>query len=59
MASCAYANKVDGYRFPSEETYSDVEYLKNDLREPFTKFFNLTSKQSEDMSFMDLYGYAD
>ena len=59
MPSCDYANKVDAYRFPAESTYTNVEYLKADLREPFTKFFNLNKKQSEDMSFMDLYGYCD
>ena len=52
-------NTVDGYRFPNEDTYLSVEFLKEDLRQPFTEAFSLTSEASENMSFMDLYGYSD
>ena len=42
LTGCDYVNTVDGYRFPAESTYASVEFLKDDLREPFTKAFNLT-----------------
>ena len=42
LTGCDYVNTVDGYRFPAESTYASVEFLKDDLREPFTQAFNLT-----------------
>lgn len=59
LTGCDYVNAVDGYRFPAESTYQSVEFLKDDLREPFTIAFNLTEEESENMSFMDLYGKSD
>ena len=59
LTGCNYVNEVDGDRFPSESTYTNVEFLKDDLRQPFTEAFNLNQTQSEDMSFMNLYGYCD
>ena len=59
LTGCDYVNAVDGYRFPDETTYSQVEFLKDDLREPFTAAFNLTEEESRDMTFMDLYGKCD
>jgi len=38
---CHYINTVDGYRFTHEETYSSVEYLKDDLRAPISAAFGL------------------
>ena len=43
LTGCDYVNTVDSYRFPNEETYLSVEFLKEDLREPFTEAFNLTT----------------
>lgn len=59
LGGCSYVNAVDGYEFPAESTYISVEFLKDDLREPFTNAFNLTSEEADDMSFMTLYGYCD
>lgn len=59
LTGCDYINKVDGYRFPAESTYYSVEWLKDDLREPITDAFDLNETQSQDMTFMDLYGYCD
>ena len=42
MDGCDYVDKVDSTRFPAETTYSQVEFLKDDLRAPFTVAFNLT-----------------
>lgn len=42
MCGCNYVNEVDSYRFPAESTYSSVEWLKDDLREPMSICFNLT-----------------
>ena len=42
LSGCNYVNEVDSYRFPAESTYYSVEYLKDDLRAPFTEAFNLT-----------------
>ena len=50
---------MDGYRFPAESTYYSVEWLKDDLREPISAAFNLTEDESENMSFMSLYGFCD
>lgn len=36
LNGCSYVNAVDGYEFPAESTYISVEFLKDDLREPFT-----------------------
>jgi hypothetical protein len=59
MGGCGYVNAVDGYTFPAESTYSSVEYLKDDLRLPISTCFNLTQAQTDNMSFMDLYGKCD
>lgn len=42
LTGCSYVNAVDGYEFPAESTYISVEFLKDDLREPFKNAFNLT-----------------
>lgn len=44
MAGCSYINAVDGYNFPADSTYTSVDYLLEDLREPITEAFNLTSQ---------------
>mmetsp|Transcript_22038 Transcript_22038/g.27075 ORF Transcript_22038/g.27075 Transcript_22038/m.27075 type:complete len:124 (-) Transcript_22038:738-1109(-) len=59
LTGCDYVNNVDGYRFPAEDTYFSVEWLKEDLRAPISDAFNLTKEASENMSFMDLYGMCD
>jgi len=59
LDGCDYVNTVDGYRFPAESTYTDVEWLKDDLREPIGEAFNLTRAERDNMSFMDLYGKCD
>ena len=59
IPGCQYVQDVDIYRFPAESTYSQVEFLKDDLREPITKAFNLTIEESINMSFMTLYGKCD
>ena len=59
MYGCDYVNTVDSYRFPDEATYSSVEWLKDDLRDPIGNAFNLTKGERDSMSFMDLYGYCD
>ena len=59
LYGCEYVNEVESYTFPSESTYSSVEWLKDDLREPMQTCFNLTDYQTQNMSFMDLYGHCD
>jgi hypothetical protein len=59
MCGCQYVNAVDSYTFPAESTYASVEWLKDDLREPISICFNLTQYQTDNMSFMDLYGHCD
>ena len=59
LGGCQYVATVDAYRFPAESTYSSVEWLKGDLREPFRQAFDLSEKQADDMSYMDLYNYCD
>lgn len=59
LGGCGYVNKVDGYRFPAESTYANVEFLKDDLRAPISAAFNLTQEESKNMSFMTLYGKCD
>ena len=59
FAGCSYVNKADGYNFPAESTYSDYEYLKDDLRWPFHEAYNLTTEETVNMSYMSLYGYCD
>ena len=51
---CDYVQAVDGYRFPAESTYSSVEWLKHDLRDPISECFDLTPIQRLNMTFMDL-----
>lgn len=59
MYGCNYVNTVDGYTFPNEETYSSVEWLKDDLRDPISICFNLTESERVNMTFMNLYGHCD
>ena len=59
LNGCDYVHKVDSARFISESTYKQVEFLKDDLREPFTAAFNLTKFQSKYMTFMGSYKYSD
>lgn len=42
MEGCEYVNRVDGYRFPAESTYTPVEFLKDDLRQSIGNCFNLS-----------------
>ena len=44
LEGCQYVHKVDSYRFPNEDTYSSVEYLKDDLRAPISAAFGLNQK---------------
>ena len=55
LTGCDYVNTVDGYRFPNENTYTQVDFLRDDLREPFTEAYNLTEQQSEELTFMQTY----
>lgn len=59
MEGCSYVQRVDGYRFPAESTYTPVEFLKDDLRDPIGDCFNLTEHKRNHLSFIDLYGYCD
>jgi len=59
FAGCSYVNAGDGYNFPAESTYSDYEYLKDELRLPFKHAYDLTDEQTVNMSYMSLYGYCD
>ena len=59
MSGCSYVNAVDGYTFPSDSTYTSVDYLLEDLREPISEAFNLTATQEAEMDFMKLYDYCD
>jgi hypothetical protein len=59
MSGCSYVNKVDGYTFPAESTYTSVDYLIDDLREPISEGFNLTAAETDSMTYMDLYDYCD
>lgn len=59
LHGCHYVFQVDKYRFSAEDTYLTVDWLKDDLREPIGKAFNLTKEESDAMSFMDMYGYCD
>ena len=59
LNGCDYVDAVDGYRFPNPATYTSVDFLTNDLREPFTAAFNLTQYESENMTFMQSYHYCD
>lgn len=57
--SCDYVAKVDGYNFPNDATYTSVDYLLDDLREPISEAFGLTPTEEADMDFMGLYNYCD
>ena len=59
LNGCNYVNDVDSARFPAESTYAQVEFLKDDLRAPFTEAFGLSFEQSLNMTFMDSYHYSD
>lgn len=59
MTGCSYVNKVDGYTFPADSTYTSVDYLLDDLREPISEGFNLTATQEAAMDFLKLYDYCD
>lgn len=59
LDGCDYVNTVDGERFPADSTYESVWYLVDDLRDPITDCFDLTQEQHDNMSFMDIYNYAD
>lgn len=39
MSGCSYVNNVDGYTFPADSTYTSVEYLLDDLRDPISEAF--------------------
>lgn len=59
MSGCSYVSDVDGYTFPSETTYTSVDYLLTDLREPIGTAFGLSQQEQDTMTFMDLYDYCD
>ena len=59
LGGCGYVSAVDGYRFPSEQTYAGVEYLKADLYEPIARSFGLNVTTAANMSFLELYDYVD
>ena len=59
LTGCDYVKTVDFYRFNDEGTYTQVDFLRDDLREPFTAAFDLTEQQSEDLTFMQTYKLSD
>lgn len=42
LGGCEYVNKVDGYNFPNDSTYTSVDWLLDDLREPIGEAFGLS-----------------
>ena len=59
LKPCSYVDKVDGFRFPNDDTYADVSYLIDLLNQPIAEAFGLDKTTAPDMSFMELYGYCD
>ena len=63
MGGCTYVQDVDSHRFPADSTYEPEPraYLTEGLYEPINRYWGLNETWDEfkNISFMDLYDYAD
>lgn len=59
METCNYARIINDGLWKNDTTYTDVMYLRDDLKSQYRKEFNLNQTQFDDMTFHDAYQYAD
>jgi len=59
LGGCEYVDKVDGYNFPADSTYTSVDWLLDDLREPIGEAFGLSQEEITNMDFLGLYDWCD
>ena len=59
MESCKYVYEINGGLWKNDTTYTDVMYLRDDLKAQYQIEFSLNQSQVDDMTFHDAYQYAD
>ena len=59
LESCPYASNSDSARWPDDKTYQDAYWLKNETKELYGKYFDLTPEQVSNMTFNEAYKFSD
>lgn len=57
--SCPYASIMDDENYPKDSTYTDVMYLRDNMRDAYKQAFNLSDEQAANMTFCEASLYAD